>query len=71
MSKPYSVDLRERTVAAAESGLLQAEVARLFAVSLATIKRWLAQRRSGQGLAPKAYRPGPAAPLAVPKPWRP
>jgi transposase len=59
MPKPYSVDLRERTVAAVESGRLQAEVARLFAVSLATLKRWLAQRRLGQNLAPKSYRPGP------------
>jgi transposase len=59
MSKPYSLDLRERAVAAAEAGLLQTEVVQLFSVSLATLKRWLSKRRAGQSLAPKAYRPGP------------
>jgi transposase len=39
--------------------LLQAEVVRLFSVSLATLKRWLVKRRAGQSLAPKRYRPGP------------
>jgi transposase len=67
MPTPYCVDLRERTVAAIDGGLLQAEVARLFAVSLATLKRWLAQRRAGQGLAPKAYRPGPRGPFSRPE----
>jgi len=59
MSKSYSVDLRERAVAAVEAGRLQAEVGQLFRVSLATLKRWLAQRRAGQSLAPKRGRPGP------------
>jgi transposase len=59
MSKPYSLDLRERAVAAHEAGLLQTEVVRLFSVSLATLKRWLSKRRAGQSLAPKRYRPGP------------
>jgi transposase len=67
MSKPYSVDLRERAVAAAEAGLLQAEVVRLFSVSLATLKRWLFKRRSGQSLAPKSYRPGPRAAFGNPE----
>src|SRR5438094_881540 len=59
MSKAYSVDLRERAVAAVEAGLLQADVAGLFKVSLATLKRWLSKRRADQSLAPKVYRPGP------------
>jgi transposase len=67
MAKPYSVDLRERAVAAVESGLLQAEVVRLFSVSLATLKRWLLKRRSGQSLAPKTYRPGPPAQFGDPE----
>ena len=67
MPKPYSLDLRERTVAAVDSGLLQAEAARLFTVSLASLKRWLAQRRAGQGLAPKAYRPGPGGHFGSPE----
>jgi transposase len=67
MSKPYSVDLRERAVAAVEAGLLQAEVVRLFNVSLATLKRWLFKRRRGQSLAPKSYRPGPRAEFGSPQ----
>jgi transposase len=67
MSKPYSVDLRERAVAAVEAGLLQAEVVRLFSVSLATLKRWLFKWRTGQSLAPKRYRPGPRAAFGNPE----
>jgi transposase len=72
MPKPYSVDLRERAVAAYEAGRLQTEVVQLFKISLATLRRWLAQRRAGQSLAPKTYRPGPrGAPSRARKPWRP
>jgi transposase len=67
MSKPYSVDLRERAVGAVEAGLLQTEVVRLFEVSLATLKRWLFKRRAGQSLAPKPYRPGPRAEFGNPE----
>jgi transposase len=66
MSKPYSVDLRERAVAAFDAGLLQTEVAHLFKISLASLKRWLAQRRAGQSLAPKSYRPGPRGAFGTP-----
>ena len=58
MHKAYSLDLRERAVAAVEAGLLQAQVVRLFGVSLATLKRWLLKRRKGLSLASKAYRRG-------------
>jgi transposase len=67
MSKPYSVDLRERAVAAVEAGLRQAEVGRLFRVSLATLKRWLVRRRAGQSLAPKGGRPGPRPAFGEPE----
>jgi transposase len=67
MSKAYSVDLRERAVGAVEAGLLQAEVVELFKVSLATLKRWLFKRRSGQSLTPKTYRPGPPARFGSPE----
>ena len=68
MSKPYSVDLRERAVAAVlERGLPHAEVVRLFSVSWATLKRWLLKRRSGQSLAPKTYRPGPRGAFGTPE----
>jgi transposase len=67
MSKPYSVDLRERAVAAVESGLRHSEVVRLFSVSWASLKRWLLKRRSGQSLAPKTYRPGPPGAFGTPE----
>jgi transposase len=66
MPKPYSVDLRERAVAAYDAGRLQTEVVHLFKISLASLKRWLAQRRAGQSLAPKTYRPGPRGAFACP-----
>jgi transposase len=67
MPKPYSVDLRERAVAAYDAGRLQTEVVHLFKISLATLRRWLAQRRAGQSLAPKTYRPGPRGPFSSPE----
>jgi transposase len=68
MSKPYSVDLRERAVAAVvENGLPHAEVVRLFSVSWASLKRWLLKRRCGQSLAPKPYRPGPRGAFGSPE----
>lgn len=50
--KAYSVDLRERIVAAVDAGLPRTEAARLFRVSLATIKRYLQRRRATGGLLP-------------------
>jgi transposase len=67
MPKPYSEDLRERAVAAYDAGRLQTEVVQLFKISLATLKRWLAQRRAGQSLAPKTSRPGPRGAFGTPE----
>ena len=67
MPKPYSVDLRERAVAAYDAGRLQTDVIQLFKISLATLKRWLAQRRAGQSLAPKTSRPGPRGAFGTPE----
>ncbi len=50
--KAYSVDLRERVVAAVDAGVPRPEVARLFQVSVATIKRYLQRRRATGGLVP-------------------
>jgi transposase len=61
MAQPYSLDLRERAVAAVESGRGRAEVVDLFDLSLATLKRRLAKRRAGESLQAKPSRPGPAA----------
>src|SRR5215470_14078699 len=41
----YSNDLRQRIVRAADQGHRQAEIAAAFQVSVATIKRYLKQRR--------------------------
>lgn len=42
--KAYSEDLRERVVRAMDQGLSQAEVAKLFGISVSSIKRYLKQR---------------------------
>lgn len=57
--RPYSEDLRWRVVAAVDSGLPHHDVVWRYAVSPATIGRWLKQRRETGGLTPKAI-PGPA-----------
>jgi len=44
--KAYSVDLRQRVLAAVDRGMARAEVATTFGVSLATIKRLVALRRA-------------------------
>jgi len=43
--KAYSEDLRRRLVDAVDAGMARPEVARVFQVSAATIKRYLKQRR--------------------------
>ncbi len=43
--KAYSDDLRQRILRAVDQGHRQAEIAAAFQVSLATIKRYLKQRR--------------------------
>lgn len=41
----YSLDLRERVVAAVDAGMPRTEAARLFKVAKVTIDRYLKQRR--------------------------
>jgi transposase len=50
--RAYSLDLRQRVLAALERGMSRAEVVTTFAVSLATIKRWVARQRAGLSLVP-------------------
>ena len=57
----YSRDLRERIVSSVEGGMLKAQVARTFRVSLSSVKRYVDKAKRGESLAPKK-RPG-----AVPK----
>lgn len=49
----YSVDLRERIVAAVDAGHARQEVARRFSVSPGTISNYLRLRRETGGLAPR------------------
>src|SRR5215472_1368413 len=58
--KAYSQDVRQRVVRAVDEGHTRAEIALLFGVSLATIKRSLKQRRESGHLIPKAIPGRPA-----------
>jgi transposase len=51
--KTYSIDLRERLLAAVDRGTPRKEVVRTFGVSLATLKRWLKRRAETGSVAPK------------------
>ena len=51
--KAYSQDLRQRVVQAIDQGKSQAEVAETFAISTATIKRYLKARRESGHVLPK------------------
>ena len=52
--KAYSKDLREHVLRAVDQGHPRAEIVRMFGVSLASIKRYLKQRRETADLSPKA-----------------
>ena len=58
--KAYSQDLRHRVLRAIDAGQKQAEVAQTFAVSVATIKRYLKARRETGHVVPKAIPGRPA-----------
>jgi len=58
--KAYSQDLRQRILRAVDQGTSQAEVAKTFAVSVPTIKRYLKQRRESGHVLPKAIPGRPA-----------
>jgi len=58
--KPYSVDLREAVLAAVDRGVPRATVATDFAISPATIKRWLRQRRQTGTVRPRPIPGRPA-----------
>ena len=62
--RPYSVDLRERIVAAVEQGLNQSEAARRFSVSSSTVSRYLAHQQERKTLAPRV---APGAKRKIPE----
>lgn len=58
--KAYSQDLRERVLRAVESGMPRAQIVKTLAVSEATIKRYLKQRREMGHVQPKGIPGRPA-----------
>lgn len=52
--RAHAQDLRERVLRAVDLNRPRAEIVQLFGVSLATIKRYLKQRREGGHVRPKA-----------------
>ena len=54
----YSLDLRERALAAVDRGMPRKEAVGVFGVSLATLKRWLKKRREQTGSAAPKRKPG-------------
>jgi len=58
--KPYSKDLRLKALDAVDGGTPRKEVARVFGISVLSIKRWLRRRRETGDVAPSPI-PGPPA----------
>jgi transposase len=54
--RAYSMDLRERVVAAVDAGMTQSQVTARFGVSLRTVERYLARRRAIASLPPESGR---------------
>jgi len=50
----YSLDLRQRVLAAVARGMPRQEIVVTFALSIGTLKRWLAKERTGSDLRPKS-----------------
>src|SRR5437870_1113586 len=59
--KAYSLDLRERILRAVDQGEPRSEIVKMLGVSLATIKRYLKQRRETGHVRPKAIPGRPAS----------
>ncbi len=57
--RAYSMDLRERVVAAVDAGMKPSQAAARFDVSVRTVERYLARRRDTGSLAPTTYQHGP------------
>lgn len=54
MGKPLLMDLRARALSAVDAGLSRRGAARRFGVSISSVIRWDAQRRTTGSFAPKA-----------------
>lgn len=58
--KAYSKDLRLKVLDAVDRGMPRNEVARIFGISVPSIKRWLRRRRESGDVEPSPI-PGPSA----------
>jgi transposase len=68
MSKPYSLDLRERVVESVEAGASRHEAAESFEVSVSSAIRWM-QRFVQFGSAAAKSSGGSTSPLEAHAPW--
>ena len=68
MSKPYSLDLRERVVEFVEAGASRHEAAECFVVSVSSAIRWM-QRRMRFGSVAAKPSGGSTSPLEAHAPW--
>jgi transposase len=66
MPDPYSLDLRQRVIAACDEGRLKRrEIAELYNVGESTIYEWLKLRRTVSSLAPRPHTGGRTSELDV------
>jgi transposase len=64
---PYSLDLRERVLAAVDAGQhTRGTIAQLFSVSTAWIRRLVQRRRETGSITPRPHRSGPLPKLRAP-----
>ena len=67
MPGPYSLDLRERVVAACEEGTLtRAEIAQTYQIAESTLYEWLQLWRETKSLAPQPHKGGRISELRTP-----
>jgi transposase len=69
MTRPYSLDLRERVVAAVAAGESCRQVAKTFKVSVASVVKWSQRFRATGNPAAKPMRGRPGHSLAPQRAW--
>lgn len=69
--KPYSEDLRLKALDAVDGGMPREEVARVFGISVPSIKRWIRRRKETGDVAPSPIPGPPARKGALLKEWLP
>jgi transposase len=66
--KPYSMDLRQRVLAAVDAGQqTRGQIAQRFSVSTSWIRRLVQRRRETGAIAPRPHRSGPRPKLDEPR----